>query len=70
MNIDSMRLLNIKVILDDKNVIFEGNVDSAPIEIRKMNYRKINMSGILELYVYSEDNVWVLKYYRIIHNLE
>lgn len=57
MNIDSMRLLNIKVILDDKNVIFEGNVDSAPIEIRKMNYRKINMSGILELYVYSEDNV-------------
>ncbi len=32
--IDSFRLLNIKVIIDDNNVLYEGMVENLPKEIR------------------------------------
>lgn len=53
MDIGSLRLLDIKVILDDKEPIFEGMAETAPEEIRKLQYSKIKMAGKMELYVYT-----------------
>ncbi len=55
MDIGSLRLLDIKVILDDKETIFEGSAESAPEEIRKLQYSKVKMAGKVELYVYSSN---------------
>lgn len=55
MNIGSLRLLNVKVILDDNETIFDGMIDSAPEEIKKLKYSKIKMAGKMELYVYSNE---------------
>ena len=54
--IRSMRLLNVKVIIDDKEVIYEGMVDDAPENIREMYYSKLSGDNPIELYVYSEFN--------------
>lgn len=54
--IRSLRLLNIKVIMDDNEVIYEGMVDDAPDNILEMYYSKLIGSKPLELYVYSEVN--------------
>ncbi len=51
------RLLNIRVILDDNQIIYEGMVDNAPDSIKKLNYSKIKTnSSIINYYVYSELN--------------
>lgn len=50
------RLLNIKVILDDKKVIYEGKVEDAPNEIKKLKYSKILMESPINYYVYSKFN--------------
>ena len=55
MNIGSLRLLDVKVILDEKEVLFEGMVENAPEEIKKLKYSKIKMTGKMELYVYSNE---------------
>ena len=61
--IRSLRLLNIKVIMDDNEVIYEGMVDDAPYNILEMYYSKLIGSKPLELYVYSEVNdLWNIKY--------
>ena len=54
--IDRFRLLKIKVILDDEEVIFEGKVEEAPGEILNLKYSKLGHINPMELYVYSEDN--------------
>lgn len=51
------RLLNIRVILDDTQIIYEGMVEDAPTEIKQLNYSKIKpTSSIVVFYVYSELN--------------
>ena len=53
-NIGSLRLLNIKVIMDDKDTIYEGMVEDAPEEVKKLKYSKIEIdSGTTFLYVYN-----------------
>ena len=37
-NIGSLRLLNIKVIMNDKDTIYEGMVEDAPEDIKKLKY--------------------------------
>ena len=56
-SIGSLRLLNIRVYLDDNNVIYEGMVEDAPDEIKKYRYAKIMIDddGITNLYVYSNE---------------
>lgn len=54
--IDGVRLLNIKVILDDEKLIYEGEVDNAPQEILNLKYSKIGNMNPMELYVYREEN--------------
>lgn len=55
-NIGSIRLLNIKVIRNDDKIIYEGMVEDAPEEIKKMCYSKILIDdeGFTNLYVYDE----------------
>ena len=37
-NIGSLRLMNIKVIKDNKDVIYEGMIEDAPDDIKKLRY--------------------------------
>lgn len=55
-NIGSLRLLNIRVYLDDTNVIYEGMVEDAPDDVKERRYSKIMIDddGITNLYVYSK----------------
>ncbi len=55
-NIGSLRLLNVRVYLNDNEVIYEGMIEDAPDEIKKYVYSKIMIDdeGITNLYVYTE----------------
>ena len=55
--IDGFRLLNIKVILDEEKVIYEGDVENAPNEILQLKYSNIGSMNPMELFVYSEVNL-------------
>ncbi len=55
MQIGDSRLLNIRVILDE-NIVYEGMVEDAPAEIKKLKYSSVNMGNPIECYVYSELN--------------
>lgn len=47
------RLLEIEVILDNKEIIYKGAVEEAPEEIRNLEYVKSEMGSPLKLYVFS-----------------
>ena len=55
-NIGSLRLLNVRVYLNDNEVIYEGMIEDALDEIKKYVYSKIMIDdeGITNLYVYTE----------------
>lgn len=57
-NIGSLRLLNIRVYLDDANVVYEGMVEDAPEDIKEQRYAKIMIDdeGITNLYIYSKND--------------
>ena len=57
-NIGSLRLLNIRVYLDNTNVVYEGMVEEAPEDIKKQRYAKIMIDdeGITNLYIYSKND--------------
>ena len=52
--IGSFRLVNIKVVVDENNVLYEGAVDNAPGEIRNLKYSKVKTGKEMEFYVYSK----------------
>ena len=52
--IDSFKKMNIKVILNDKDVIYEGNVDDAPTNIKEMHYAKACLGKVTQIYVYND----------------
>lgn len=55
--IGNARLLDIRVILDDEQIIYEGMVDDAPEEIKGLKYSEVKMGGDkIEYLVYSECN--------------
>lgn len=56
LQIGDCRAVDIKVILDDEKVIFEGRPENAPDDIRKLKWSKVHGSYPMELYVYSEAN--------------
>ena len=52
--IGNLRLLNVKVILNDKEIIYQGMIEEASEDIKKMKYSKIEIdNGITNLYVYK-----------------
>ena len=57
-NIGSLRLLNIRVYLDNTNVVYEGMVEDSPEDIKKQRYAKIMIDdeGITNLYIYSKND--------------
>lgn len=56
-NIGSLRLMNIKVIKDNKDTLYEGMVEDAPADIKELRYSKIEIdSGTTILHVFSNEN--------------
>ena len=52
------RLLDIRVVLDDNEVLYEGMVENAPDDIKKLRYAKIEIdSGTTILHVFSQENL-------------
>jgi hypothetical protein len=57
-NIGSLRLMNIKVIKDNKDTLYEGMVENASDDIKKLRYAKIEIdSGTTILHVFSQENL-------------
>ena len=57
-NIGSLRLMNIKVIKDNKDTVYEGMVENAPDDIKKLRYAKIEIaSGTTILHVFSQEDL-------------
>ena len=57
-NIGSLRLMNIKVIKDNKDTLYEGMIENAPDDIKKLRYAKIEIdSGTTILHVFSQENL-------------
>ncbi len=54
--IGESRLLNIRVILDDEKNIYEGMIEEAPDEIKKLRYSKVEISDLVTYHVYSKFN--------------
>lgn len=55
LQIGAGRLLNIRVIIDDKlEPEYEGMVEDAPPEIKKLKYSKVDMGDPITYYVYTE----------------
>ncbi|MBE5821649.1 MAG: hypothetical protein E7311_03550 [Clostridiales bacterium] len=54
-SISSMRLLDIRVILNDTETIYDGMTEDLPSHIKEMKYSKIEMTDKMELYVYDTD---------------
>ena len=55
--------VNIKVIQNDTDVIYEGPADSAPEEIKNMYYYKITLSSkVNTYYVYTDDYLATLDF--------
>lgn len=54
--IGSARLMNIRVIKDDVETLYEGMVEDAPDEIKQLKYSKIQTTDKVNFYVYTEFN--------------
>lgn len=54
-SISSMRFLDIRVILNDTETIYEGMTEDLPSNIKEMKYSKIEMTDKMELYVYDTE---------------
>ena len=50
------RLLDIRVIRDDTETLYEGMVENAPDEVKQLKYSKIQTTDKVNFYVYSEFN--------------
>lgn len=57
------RLLNIRVVLDDNEVLYEGMVENAPEEIKNLKYSKFEKADKMIFYVYSEFNKEIINFY-------
>ena len=49
--IGEMRNLDIKVIVDDTEVIYEGRVEEAPEEIKEMKYDRVETGSVMVFHV-------------------
>ena len=53
MPIGGARLIDIKVILDNEQV-YEGMVEDAPDEVKKLKYSNVEMGNKITYYAHSE----------------
>lgn len=50
-NIENMRALEIIVINENDETLYEGRVENAPKEIKELEYKKIEVGNPTKLYV-------------------
>ena len=50
------RLLDIKVIVEDETVVYEGMIEDAPQSVKDLNYSKIEGNNPMVYYVYNQFN--------------
>ena len=51
--IGEFKRMNIKVILNDNEVLYEGKVEDAPLNIKELHFSKVMLGKITEIYVYE-----------------
>ena len=51
--IGSVRTLDIRVIFEDTEILYEGVVEDAPEEIERLRYSKVKNSDKMNFYVYN-----------------
>lgn len=56
LTIGSVRTLDIRVILDEKKIIYEGIIENASEVVKKLRYSKVEKTDKMNFYVYSELN--------------
>ena len=54
--IDEFKKMDIKVILNDSQILYEGKVEDAPKNIQEMHFSKALLGKITEIYVYDKEN--------------
>ena len=54
MEIGTSRLLDIRVIKNDNEILYEGMVEDAPEDIKQLKYSKIQTTDRVNFYVYGE----------------
>lgn len=52
--IGEFKKMDIKVFLNDKEILYEGKVEDAPNNIKEMHFSKVMLGKITEIYVYEE----------------
>lgn len=53
LTIGSVRVLDIRVIFENTEILYEGAVEEAPEEIKKLRYSKVENSDKMNFYVYN-----------------
>lgn len=53
LTIGSVRELDIRVIFENTEILYEGAVEEAPEEIKKLRYSKVENSDKMNFYVYN-----------------
>ena len=46
--------MNIKVFLNDNEVLYEGKVEDAPLNIKELHFSKVMLGKITEIYIYDK----------------
>ena len=52
--ISEFKRMNIKVILNDNEVLYEGKVEDAPLNIKELHFSKVMLGKITEIYIYDK----------------
>ena len=53
LTIGSVIALDIRVIFEDTEILYEGAVEKAPAEIKNLRYSKVENSDKMNFYVYN-----------------
>lgn len=53
LTIGSVRALDIRVIFENTEILYEGAVEEAPEEIKKLRYSKVENLDKMNFYVYN-----------------
>ena len=53
LTIGSIRALDIRVIFENTEILYEGAVEKAPAEIKNLRYSKVENSDKMNFYVYN-----------------
>ena len=53
--IGSVRALDIRVIFEDTEILYEDAVEDAPKEIKRLRYSKVKNSDKMNFYVYNSN---------------